>query len=188
MVACTIPLSSCHQAAQLLIEYFGEDELKNVVGGEKWWQIRGISGVQAEWIAQASDWKKAKKYENEKEKAQDEDGQDQGVGSGGKAASSSPLKKSKVDLRHERPDENYLKKKKNKFMSKRKEKKEEKQREEKKKKEAEDDDEEWEEENENEDGNRDLPSGKEGKETVEEFDRLKRVMVSFERIHLVSNC
>jgi pyruvate/2-oxoglutarate dehydrogenase complex dihydrolipoamide acyltransferase (E2) component len=58
-----IPLSSCDQAAKVLIDYFGPDDLKNVVGGEKWWQVRGLSGVEAEWIAQTSDWKSATKAE-----------------------------------------------------------------------------------------------------------------------------
>lgn len=47
-----IPLSSCNKAADLLVEWFGPDDLKNVVGGEKWWQIRGMDGVDAEWVTE----------------------------------------------------------------------------------------------------------------------------------------
>jgi hypothetical protein len=39
--------------------------LKKVVGGEKWWQVRGLAGIEAEWIAQTSDWKLGKNLENE---------------------------------------------------------------------------------------------------------------------------
>ncbi|KAK0546499.1 hypothetical protein OC846_003858 [Tilletia horrida] len=60
-----VPLSSCHEAAQALIEYFGPEEIKSIVGGEKWWQLRPQPGVPAEWIAQRDDWAM---YEQEKHK------------------------------------------------------------------------------------------------------------------------
>jgi len=47
----TIPLSSCNNAADMLIEWFGKEELTYVVGGERWWQVRGLDGVDAEWVA-----------------------------------------------------------------------------------------------------------------------------------------
>lgn len=47
-----MPLSSCNQAADALIEWFGPEELKHVVGGERWWQVRGMNGIDAEWIAE----------------------------------------------------------------------------------------------------------------------------------------
>ncbi|KAK0468142.1 uncharacterized protein EV420DRAFT_1503082 [Desarmillaria tabescens] len=47
-----IPLSSCNQAADVLINWFGPDELKQVVGGERWWQVRGLDGVDGEWITE----------------------------------------------------------------------------------------------------------------------------------------
>ncbi|KAF9006563.1 hypothetical protein BDQ17DRAFT_1302956 [Cyathus striatus] len=50
--AVCIPLSSCNQAADILIDWFGPEELKHVVGGERWWQVRGLDGIDAEWIAQ----------------------------------------------------------------------------------------------------------------------------------------
>ncbi|KAK0191165.1 alpha/beta-hydrolase [Armillaria mellea] len=48
-----IPLSSCNQAADILIDWFGPEELKQVVGGERWWQVRGLDGVDGEWITEA---------------------------------------------------------------------------------------------------------------------------------------
>ena len=50
-----VPLASCNDAADVLIEWFGPDELKYVVGGERWWQVRGLSGIDAEWVAEQKD-------------------------------------------------------------------------------------------------------------------------------------
>ncbi|KAJ6515694.1 Alpha/Beta hydrolase protein [Mycena sanguinolenta] len=47
-----IPLHSCNEAADILIDWFGPDELKAVVGGERWWQVRGLDGIDGEWITQ----------------------------------------------------------------------------------------------------------------------------------------
>ncbi|KAI0089132.1 alpha/beta-hydrolase [Irpex rosettiformis] len=47
-----IPLFSCNKAADLLIEWFGPKDLKHVVGGEKWWQVRGMDGIDAEWVTE----------------------------------------------------------------------------------------------------------------------------------------
>lgn len=47
-----IPLSSCNRAADVLIDWFGPEELKHVVGGERWWQVRGLDGVDGEWITE----------------------------------------------------------------------------------------------------------------------------------------
>jgi hypothetical protein len=49
-----IPLRSCNQAADLLIQWFGPEDLKLIVGGEKWWQVRGLDGIDAEWITEKS--------------------------------------------------------------------------------------------------------------------------------------
>jgi hypothetical protein len=49
-----IPLQSCNQAADLLMQWFGPEDLKRVVGGERWWQVRGLDGIDAEWIAEKS--------------------------------------------------------------------------------------------------------------------------------------
>lgn len=37
------------------MEWFGPEELKEVVGGARWWQVRGLSGIDAEWIAEKRD-------------------------------------------------------------------------------------------------------------------------------------
>ncbi len=58
-----IPLSSCNDAADLLINWFSPDELKKIVGGERWWQVRGLDGVDAEWVAD----KKMLNYDNDVE-------------------------------------------------------------------------------------------------------------------------
>jgi hypothetical protein len=47
-----IPLSSCNRAADVLIDWFGPDDLKHIVGGEKWWQVRGLDGIDAEWVTE----------------------------------------------------------------------------------------------------------------------------------------
>ena len=52
VVPTKIPLSSCNQAADALIEWFGPDELKRVVGGERWWQVRGLEWIDGEWITE----------------------------------------------------------------------------------------------------------------------------------------
>lgn len=52
MAPVTIPLASCNQAADILVEWFGPSELRSVVGGERWWQVRGLDGIEGEWITQ----------------------------------------------------------------------------------------------------------------------------------------
>ncbi|THH16438.1 hypothetical protein EW146_g4194 [Bondarzewia mesenterica] len=47
-----VSLSSCNRAADLLIDWFGPEQLKTVVGGERWWQVRGLDGIAAEWITE----------------------------------------------------------------------------------------------------------------------------------------
>ncbi|KAJ3972558.1 hypothetical protein EV361DRAFT_904837 [Lentinula raphanica] len=47
-----IPLSVCNDAADVLIDWFGPNELKHVVGGERWWQVRGLDGIDGEWITE----------------------------------------------------------------------------------------------------------------------------------------
>ncbi|KAH0587778.1 hypothetical protein H2248_006536 [Termitomyces sp. 'cryptogamus'] len=47
-----IPLSSCNRAADILIEWFGPHDLKHVVGGERWWQVRGLDGLDGEWMTE----------------------------------------------------------------------------------------------------------------------------------------
>lgn len=38
-----------------MIEWFGPEEIKLVVGGERWWQVRGLDGIDAEWVAEMED-------------------------------------------------------------------------------------------------------------------------------------
>ncbi|KAI0772028.1 alpha/beta-hydrolase [Trametes elegans] len=66
VVPVKIPLSSCNKAADALIEWFGPDELKRVVGGERWWQIRGLEWIDGEWITE-------KAYLKDTEAAHDEE-------------------------------------------------------------------------------------------------------------------
>ncbi|TFK22340.1 lipase/esterase [Coprinopsis marcescibilis] len=47
-----IPLTTCNESADVLIKWFGPQELKYVVGGERWWQVRGLNGLDGEWIAE----------------------------------------------------------------------------------------------------------------------------------------
>lgn len=47
-----VPLSTCNKAADTLIDWFGPDDLHAVVGGERWWQVRGLDGIEAEWITE----------------------------------------------------------------------------------------------------------------------------------------
>jgi hypothetical protein len=45
VVRLVIPTVSCDEAAVYLIKAFGgEDVMKRVVGGTKWWQVRGLRG------------------------------------------------------------------------------------------------------------------------------------------------
>ncbi|EAU91257.2 lipase/esterase [Coprinopsis cinerea okayama7 len=58
----TVPMSCCDEAASYLISALGgEDVCRRVVGGVKWWQVRGIDGVDAQWIAAKKDWREAKR-------------------------------------------------------------------------------------------------------------------------------
>ncbi|KAJ3576185.1 hypothetical protein NP233_g603 [Leucocoprinus birnbaumii] len=65
VLSIMIPLSSCNISADVLLDWFGSDELRRVVGGHKWWQVRGLDGIEAEWITE-------KKYlSSTKERASD---------------------------------------------------------------------------------------------------------------------
>jgi hypothetical protein len=45
VVRTSVPLSCCDEAAPYLIKALGgEDVARKVVGGVKWWQVRGVSG------------------------------------------------------------------------------------------------------------------------------------------------
>lgn len=90
-ISTLVPIESCNQAADILKGYFGPDDLKTLVGGEKWWQVRGIAGVEAEWIAQSTDWRKMKAMEKE----QDDNN------------STNSSRTRKRDKRHEKPHERF---------------------------------------------------------------------------------
>lgn len=76
-----VPLSSCDEAAIHLVKALGgESKAREVVGGVKWWQVRGIEGcaelfhfflfvltsfylarIDAQWITAKKDWREAKR-------------------------------------------------------------------------------------------------------------------------------
>ncbi|KAI0253632.1 hypothetical protein BJV78DRAFT_1152772 [Lactifluus subvellereus] len=67
VVRLVIPMSSCDEAAVHLIQAFGgEESMKRVVGGTKWWQVRGIRGLDAEWISAKKDWQDARRRAKER--------------------------------------------------------------------------------------------------------------------------
>lgn len=66
VVRLVIPMASCDEAAVYLIKAFrGEQVMKKVVGGTKWWQVRGIRGLDAEWISAKKDWQDEKRRAKE---------------------------------------------------------------------------------------------------------------------------
>ena len=74
-----MPLSKCEEAASYLIKALGgEDVAKRLIGGIKWWQVRGVNGsafaicglehvflmlhsVDAQWFTAKKDWKESKR-------------------------------------------------------------------------------------------------------------------------------
>ncbi|KIP11336.1 hypothetical protein PHLGIDRAFT_21763 [Phlebiopsis gigantea 11061_1 CR5-6] len=62
VVKLLVPMSCCDEAATIVIQALGGEEMtKHIVGGTKWWQVRGVKGVNAEWIATKKDWQEAKR-------------------------------------------------------------------------------------------------------------------------------
>lgn len=57
VIRVSIPASTCTSAADYLMAAFGPDELKNLIGGRQWWQLRGNKdgSVEGEWIAMKRD-------------------------------------------------------------------------------------------------------------------------------------
>ncbi|KAI0629024.1 alpha/beta-hydrolase [Trametes polyzona] len=71
-VRLLVPMSSCDEAATYLIKALGGEEItKRVVGGTKWWQVRGLKGVDAEWIVAKKDWQEAKRKQKAREASVD---------------------------------------------------------------------------------------------------------------------
>ncbi|SJX61885.1 uncharacterized protein (N-terminal fragment), partial [Sporisorium reilianum f. sp. reilianum] len=93
-----IPMESCDQAAKIIMDHLGPDDLAKLVGGEKWWQLRPLPGVQGEWIAMSDDWKKMKRME--KRSQQSAAGGQQNPSK--PAAASARKQKYKRNKRHER--------------------------------------------------------------------------------------
>ncbi|KAJ3900655.1 alpha/beta-hydrolase [Lentinula edodes] len=62
VVRVRVPMSSCDEAAKYLITALGGQELAvKLVGGVKWWQVRSLDGVDAQWITAKKDWQEAKR-------------------------------------------------------------------------------------------------------------------------------
>jgi hypothetical protein len=79
VVRLVVPMSCCNDAASHLVKALGgADVARRVVGGVKWWQVRGIKGlsscvistenspftfsrVDAQWITTKKDWQEAKR-------------------------------------------------------------------------------------------------------------------------------
>ncbi|PPQ64555.1 hypothetical protein CVT24_008457 [Panaeolus cyanescens] len=85
VVRSIVPMSCCEEAANYLIKAFGgEDVARRLVGGVKWWQVRGVNGVDAQWITAKKDWQEAKrKHKMQKDKAAE----------GSKASTSDPTER-----------------------------------------------------------------------------------------------
>ncbi|KAG6897533.1 hypothetical protein C0992_000518 [Termitomyces sp. T32_za158] len=72
VVRLLVPMTSCDEAARILITAFGGKEAaQRIVGGVKWWQVRGINGVDAQWITAKKDWETAQRRTKMKEKTKD---------------------------------------------------------------------------------------------------------------------
>ncbi|KAI0776295.1 alpha/beta-hydrolase [Trametes elegans] len=72
VVRLLVPMSCCDDAATYLIKALGgEDVTKRVVGGVKWWQVRGLKGVDGEWIVAKKDWQEVKRKQKAREQSTD---------------------------------------------------------------------------------------------------------------------
>ncbi|KAH6914019.1 lipase/esterase [Coprinopsis sp. MPI-PUGE-AT-0042] len=70
VVRTIVPMSCCDQAATHMVTVLGgEDHCRKVVGGIKWWQVRGIAGVDAQWIVAKKDWREAKRRHKQRGEA-----------------------------------------------------------------------------------------------------------------------
>ncbi|CAE6346975.1 unnamed protein product [Rhizoctonia solani] len=63
-VRVLIPLECCDAAAPLLLQALGGPD---AVGGSKWWQVRGVRGVDAQWVAVKRDWRNAEKRRKQRQ-------------------------------------------------------------------------------------------------------------------------
>ncbi|KAF8161335.1 hypothetical protein B0H34DRAFT_796140 [Crassisporium funariophilum] len=72
VVRTLVPMSTCEEAASFLIKALGGEEIaRRLVGGVKWWQVRGVNGVDAQWITAKKDWQEAKRRHKQREQKQD---------------------------------------------------------------------------------------------------------------------
>ncbi|KAI1785206.1 alpha/beta-hydrolase [Ganoderma leucocontextum] len=72
VVRLLVPMSCCDEAATHLIKALGGEEItKRVVGGTKWWQVRGVKGVDAEWIVAKKDYQEAKRKQKARRMSMD---------------------------------------------------------------------------------------------------------------------
>ena len=81
-----IPPSCCDDAAAILIRALGgEEKAKEVAGGTRWWQVRGIAGVDANWVANKKEWNRAKRNRDKSEASARNRASSNPVGSGSDA-------------------------------------------------------------------------------------------------------
>ncbi|KAJ3513986.1 hypothetical protein NLJ89_g2641 [Agrocybe chaxingu] len=73
VIRTVVPMPCCEEAATHLIKALGgEEAARRLVGGTKWWQVRGINGVDAQWITAKKDWQEAKRrHKMQKERKKD---------------------------------------------------------------------------------------------------------------------
>ncbi|KAH8115380.1 alpha/beta-hydrolase [Phellopilus nigrolimitatus] len=68
-----VPMTCCDDAATYLIEALGgEEKTRQLVGGTKWWQVRGVKGVDSQWIVARKDHQEARKWQKQQEQAERE--------------------------------------------------------------------------------------------------------------------
>lgn len=68
-VRLLVPLSSCNEAATYIIEALGGPELcKKLTGGVRWWQVRGLQGIDANWVVTKKDIESLRKDSRQKRK------------------------------------------------------------------------------------------------------------------------
>lgn len=64
-----IPMSCCNDAATYLIQALGgQEQAAKIAGGIRWWQVRGVKGIDANWVVVKKDWVQAKKNQKERER------------------------------------------------------------------------------------------------------------------------
>lgn len=56
----------------MIVQWFSDpEELARIVGGERWWQVRGLDGVEAEWVTENSFLKDVGAAERMKKKGEE---------------------------------------------------------------------------------------------------------------------